>query len=1022
MVPYGKPYNIFDSYGRINLGKRVNPAVTQLENLTGGLWYNVPEESLFNTYDLYPGILTEEPDLSFLDKTQNKLTNKLRRRLALDKLGSPEYMDKALGIVGAAGTGLQIASDAFDEAEGTFDYDTWNKSQKGIMSDYLLRTGNANTTNDILGLADSQYDFVNKANDIKTKSYNFGKSLGAAASGAAAGTAILPGIGTAVGAGIGFVGNSLGQLFGIAKDSNNKDKALADAEELEGISTVALDNGRKRVSNNIYRTGMANYLNNAAFGGPLNAHGADFSDDIIRIDAGGSHGSNPYGGVPAGKDPQGTPNLVEEGERIWDKEDYVFSDRLKMSKGLARKYGLGGRKSKPISYAEGVDKISEKLGTELRPNDPITQRTRDAILTDFMDEQEEKRLAKEQRELLKAMSEMSPDEFSAMMGSLGQQQPFGMYPQEEMMAPQGVNDEMAGEPVGLMPSGISAYGGPIGGREMLFPYDGFVNDNVNLFARGGNEDTDDWTSTWSLAGPRRLPAVGVIGQYDHYGKEVEMHKDEKGRWWVEGKLIGTDEGAAQRYARQIANARLQLNAQEELNEPAVVEGDYLEGLFNKNTRQINELLDANTRDALNQAGLTLNDTFDKALNKTLTSNWLSDIISGRAFRNIDSTGKTTYSPLTYGDSALRGAALNWLNNGNYTDVTSPGTYGLRDAKVKENVEEAENAEEKKKEDAKPKTYDDVVGVKGGAGSSWTPRTFFAEPVANPVDTYRSRSFMFNPPAARSAMQKAVEGVSSEDPEYTVSKGAMDNKVLPTWMRYAPIIGGGISVLSDLLDRPDYSGAERLVHDAERLGRPVTIPVETIGDRIRRNPFDERLAVNQANQNFLAALRSTMDTSGGNRAYRQYATSQLARDNQGAKSEIARNAYLANRQDALQTADFNRGTGIQNMNAINQRNIEQAQLNSNRQAQSMSARINAMNFLENLRRMDDQYASLDLTNFLQNLGNLGNENFIWNQIASREREGLSNVSYSPDKNGVWGFHFNTNTTAYGGKKKTKKRRF
>ena len=52
-----------------------------------------------------------------------------------------------------------------------------------------------------------------------------------------------------------------------------------------------------------------------------------FTNGVTTIGNGGTHESNPYEGVQMGVDPQGIPNLVEEGEVIYD--DYVFSNRIR---------------------------------------------------------------------------------------------------------------------------------------------------------------------------------------------------------------------------------------------------------------------------------------------------------------------------------------------------------------------------------------------------------------------------------------------------------------------------------------------------------------------------------------------------------------------------------------------------------------------------------------------------------------------------------------------------------------------
>ena len=119
-----------------------------------------------------------------------------------------------------------------------------------------------------------------------------------------------------------------------------------------------------------------------AFGGELNTNGGDFSTGLMFIDEGGTHESNPYEGVPMGVAPDGKPNLVEEGEAIYN--DYVFSNRLTVPKAIKNKYKLRG--TKDLTFADAVKQIS-KSATE-RPNDPISQETLHEIMSDLAQTQE----------------------------------------------------------------------------------------------------------------------------------------------------------------------------------------------------------------------------------------------------------------------------------------------------------------------------------------------------------------------------------------------------------------------------------------------------------------------------------------------------------------------------------------------------------------------------------------------------------------------------------------------------------
>ena len=119
-----------------------------------------------------------------------------------------------------------------------------------------------------------------------------------------------------------------------------------------------------------------------AFGGGLNTQGGDFTNGLTYIDNGGTHEENPMEGIQMGVDPQGVPNLVEEGETIWN--DYVFSNRIKVPKAVRSKYKLRGPKN--MTFADASKYISKE--SDERPNDPISQRGLEAGLARLVQEQE----------------------------------------------------------------------------------------------------------------------------------------------------------------------------------------------------------------------------------------------------------------------------------------------------------------------------------------------------------------------------------------------------------------------------------------------------------------------------------------------------------------------------------------------------------------------------------------------------------------------------------------------------------
>lgn len=208
-------------------------------------------------------------------------------------------------------------------------------------------------------------------------------------------------------------------------------------------------------------------------GGFLSTQGGDFFTGITEINAGGTHEQNPNGGVQVGVDPEGTPNLVEEGEVIWD--GYVFSNRIKVPKKVQEKYKLGTNDN--LTFADAV-KYAARESKE-RPNDPISANGLVDSMQSLQQEQETIREAMQAKELAKKMKQL-PDEEKAQVLQ-------GMMQEEPSPKMQGM-PQMQGMPMdpsmGIPESApiMQAYGGRkanvfAGGDQMTFGYD---NTGVNF--------------------------------------------------------------------------------------------------------------------------------------------------------------------------------------------------------------------------------------------------------------------------------------------------------------------------------------------------------------------------------------------------------------------------------------------------------------------------------------------------------------------------------------------------------------
>lgn len=186
------------------------------------------------------------------------------------------------------------------------------------------------------------------------------------------------------------------------------------------LTNKKLQTENKNNMSNIY-FGMENGL--FATGGKLSSHGADWSTGSTHIDEGGTHEENPNQGVPAGVDNQGVPNLVEEGEVIYN--DYVYSNRIKIDDATKDKFKLS--KKKDYTYADLAKKLEKEI--EENPNDPISKRGYDAQMSLLAQEQERQKTIIEAEKAKEVFASLSPEEQVGIIQQAAQQEAM----QEEAM-------------------------------------------------------------------------------------------------------------------------------------------------------------------------------------------------------------------------------------------------------------------------------------------------------------------------------------------------------------------------------------------------------------------------------------------------------------------------------------------------------------------------------------------------------------------------------------------------------------
>lgn len=230
-----------------------------------------------------------------------------------------------------------------------------------------------------------------------------------------------------------------------------------------------------------------------------------------EINQGGSHESNPLGGVPMGLNNQGVPVTYEEGETSipTDTGEYVFSDRLKVTKDMAKRLSLP-KSLIGKSFADASKHFNNKFKDR---TDKISESTKNKLLDGLVEAQE----FVKQEEAAKIANAMGTNstEVPDMMG--GQVPPeMAQFAQQPMMW--GGDSGGQGSGGGFM-AGI---GGMLGG------FGQGMNSNNDDPGRPQDETSTAWEGTKDV--------VSNFGPFFKLFRGVEQMG--KGA----GQAIGGDEG------------------------------------------------------------------------------------------------------------------------------------------------------------------------------------------------------------------------------------------------------------------------------------------------------------------------------------------------------------------------------------------------------------------------------------------------------------------------------------------------
>ena len=718
----------------------------------------------------------------------------------------------------------------------------------------------------------------------------------------------------------------------------------------------------------------ANFARNAtkfALGGDMQTNGSDFSNGLMHIDAGLSHEENPYDGVQLGTDAQGKPNLVEEGETIFD--DYVFSKRIKADAQTKKRFHVG--KNADISYAD-LSKKLEKESAE-RPNDAISQACLEKQMHDLADEQERQKSEMQTKEAQEVFASLPPEQQRAIMQQIAMEEQQAQQAAEQPIEQQEVNPQQTEQqsvneqmmqqpveqPIAEEPQ-MNACGGKInkydkGGDmkqkfyNLLSPYvDGGIHtdsDFDNWLLAQKLDRITDWDNILSNkafmdAVSAQNPALGdAISKGYDFGAYVPKTNNKltfdftHGGWGREDYDAwdgSTD--AAWKEAVKKGLVKKGMNSEEigkALSQTDAYRrgSDWLKADENNRLTYLQQIL--NSQDAPQAAR-------DYAAKYVDANGWLKDVKRDyqTIFEDPNGTGVRNTHPGTYWktpNEILRGK-----QTGNYV-VNDDGS-----------IEE----------------------IYGNVPKDWTSAGNYSWQDDKSDYTYN--------------YYKRPTGTDGTD-----NNGDNQEEIVPKHknekLRYAgllgPLVGLGMQAMG--IGKPDYSRMDAAVEAAS--GAPALANYKPIGNYLTYNPMDIWYEQNRMDANSRATDRAILNNASpiGTKMAGLLANSY---NSQIADGDLYRKALEYNDAKRQKVAEFNRGTDMYNADAFTKTSATNAEI-ANRQRQfKAQMQMDAARQRMAADAAWNQGIYGNVSGLFKGISDLGRENAQHNMIADMAADGIFGV--------------------------------
>jgi hypothetical protein len=752
---------------------------------------------------------------------------------------------------------------------------------------------------------------------------------------------------------------------------------------------------KNKIATNVFGNLPVTPLSTFALGGDMQTNGGDFSNGLAHIDAGGSHEENPYDGVQVGISREnGQPNLVEEGETIFD--DYVFSKRIKADAKTKKKFHIG--KNADISYAD-LSKKLEKESLE-RPNDPISQNGLKKQLHNLADEQERQK----GEEIQDAFEQLPPEQQQAIMQQVAMQEQQAQEAQqmqneeqlqnaqqEEQLQGQQDNGEQIEEEPNVEEGNMEQINA-CGGKMNRFDNGGDMKRKIyNLLKTPTDREFDKWAEKHNIGKIDDWKNILKNKSFiDALGKDNPMLGDALSRGYDFGAYIPTKNGK--------------------------LTFDFTHGGWGKEDYDAwNGSTDAAWKEAVKK-GLVKKGMKSEEIGKALSqtdaykrgSNWLKENEENRLFY-LQQILNSKDAPEAAKQYAARYVDNNgWLKdvkrdyqtifedpNGTGVRNTHPGTYWKTPNEMLRNKMSGNFVVN---DDG---TVDEIIG---DVPEGW-----------NGTGSYKwqdaDSDYEYN------YYKRPVDSVVTPDKKGKVEDEEYEPVHKPTWGRTAgllgPAIGLGMQALG--IGKPDYSGMDAALEIAN--GSPALAHAQFIGNRLKYRPMDIWYEQNRMDANSRATDRAILNNASpmGTKMAGLLANGY---NSQIADGELYRKALEYNDAQRQRVAEFNRGTDMYNANAANQVSATNAQIANNNRQLRAQMKMDAARQRMAADAAWNQGIYGNVNGLFAGLGAWGKENAQHNMIADMAADGLFGTM--SDKQNIGKSYIRKKKAACGGKISRKKK--